>query len=186
MYAFHLEVPPGASALEADFEVLTSPRPDGVVNGLEAPRTATESLAILEWHQVVLYPEGSNTDELEYQAEVRLPTGWKFATALRGAQQPGSESVRFEPVTLTTLVDSTVLTGRYLESFELGGSPPVRLHVAGDGPAAIHFTPETLERTYRSEVIVVKHGEFILMAHHTPLSLRENAKITGTSQIKAP
>jgi zinc/manganese transport system ATP-binding protein/zinc transport system ATP-binding protein len=37
------------------------------------------------------------------------------------------------------------------------------------------FTPETLERTYRSEVIVVKHGEFILMAHHTPLSLRENA-----------
>lgn len=154
MYAFHLEMPPGAATLEADFEVLTSPRPDGLVNGLEAPRTATESLAILEWHQVVLYPEGSNTDELEYQAEVRLPAGWKYATALHGAQQD-SESARFEPVTLTTLIDSTLLAGRYLESFELGGSPPVRLHVAGDSAVAVHFTAETLEH-YRRLVAEAK------------------------------
>jgi len=48
------------------------------------------------------------------------------------------------------------------------------------------FTPEILERTYRSEVIVVKHGEFILMAHHTPLSLRENPKAVRPSQNPAP
>jgi predicted metalloprotease with PDZ domain len=148
MYAFHLEVSAGASTLEADFEVLTSPRPDGLVNGLEAPRTATESLAILEWNQAVLYPADSNTDDLEYQAEVRLPAGWKYATALRGAQQ-GPDSVRFEPTTLTTLVDSTLLTGRYLESFDLGGSPPVRLHVAADSAVALHLTPETLEHYRR-------------------------------------
>lgn len=143
MYAFHLEVPSGASTLDADFEVLTSPRPDGLVNGLEAPRTATESLAILEWHEAVLYPADSNTDQLEYQAEVRLPAGWKYATALRAAQE-GAESVRFEPTTLTTLVDSTLLAGRYLESFDLGGSPPVRLHVAADSAVALHFPAETL------------------------------------------
>ena len=44
------------------------------------------------------------------------------------------------------------------------------------------FTPEVLERTYRSEVVVVKHGEFILMAHRTPLSLRENSK--GANPVK--
>jgi zinc/manganese transport system ATP-binding protein len=48
------------------------------------------------------------------------------------------------------------------------------------------FTPEILKRTYRSEVVVVKHGEFILMAHHTPLSLRENPKITKPTQSQAP
>ncbi len=149
MYAFHLEVPPGATPLEADFDVLTSPRPDGLVNGLEAPRTATESLTILEWHQVVLYPEGSDTDELQYQAEVRLPSGWKYATALRGAQRQAGGGVRFEPVSLTTLVDSTLLAGKYLESFELGGSPPVRLHVAGDSAAAVHLTAPTLEHYRR-------------------------------------
>ena len=148
MYAFHLEVPAGASLLDADFEVLTSPRPDGAVNGLEAPRTATESLAILEWHQAVLYPADSNTDELRYQAEVRLPTGWKYATALRGAQE-GPQGVRFEPTSLTTLIDSTLIAGRYLESFELGGSPPVRLHIAADSAGSLHVTPETLEHYRR-------------------------------------
>ncbi|MBV8144774.1 MAG: M61 family metallopeptidase [Gammaproteobacteria bacterium] len=148
MYAFHLEVPAGVTTIEADFEVLTSPRPDGTVNGLEAPRTATDWLAIIEWHQTVLYPADSNTDELEYQAEVRLPAGWKYATALTPLQQ-GPESVRFEPTTLTTLVDSTLLAGRYLESFDLGGSPPVRLHIAADSPAALELSAEKLSQYRR-------------------------------------
>ena len=46
------------------------------------------------------------------------------------------------------------------------------------------FTPEVLERTYRSEVVVVRHGEFILMAHRTPLSLRENSK--SVNPVKDP
>jgi predicted metalloprotease with PDZ domain len=161
MYAFHLEVPSGGSTLDADFEVLTSPRPDGVVNGLEAPRTATESLAILEWNQAVLYPADSNTDELSYQAEVRLPAGWKYATALRAAEE-GAGSVRFEPTTLTTLVDSTLLAGRYLESFDLGGSPPVRLHVAADSAVALHFPPETLEHYRR----LVAEAQFLFGHAH--------------------
>jgi len=48
------------------------------------------------------------------------------------------------------------------------------------------FTPEVLERTYRSEVVVVKHGEFILMAHHTPLSLREDSKAARPPQNQEP
>jgi len=148
----HVRVSPADSArvtsLAADFEVLTALRPTGCVNGLEAPRTATESLAILEWNQVVLYPADNNTDELRYQAQVRLPAGWKYATALR-AQQTLPESVRFEPTSLTTLVDSTLIAGRYFESFELGGEPAVRLHVAADGPAALHLTPTVLEHYRR-------------------------------------
>src|ERR1700734_3519470 len=85
MNAFHLDVPSGVSTLEADLEILTAPAPDGVVQGLETPRTATESLLILEWNQLLLYPAGTRSDDLTYQASVHLPAGWKYAPALQTA-----------------------------------------------------------------------------------------------------
>src|SRR5579862_2439453 len=54
VYAIHLEIPSGVTTLEAQLEILTAPAPDGVVQGLETPRTATESLLILEWNQLIL------------------------------------------------------------------------------------------------------------------------------------
>jgi len=76
MYAFHLEIPPGVAMLDVDLEVLSAATPDGTVPGLEAPRTATDSLLILEWNQVVLYPSATHSDDLMYRASVRLPAGW--------------------------------------------------------------------------------------------------------------
>lgn len=148
MYAFHLEVPAGETTLEADFEVLTALRPDGAVNGLEAPRTATDALLILEWHQVILYPAGADTDRLRYQASVRLPGGWQYATALRTGGAAAAD-LRFETVSLTTLVDSTLIAGRYLKSFDLGGEPAVRLSVVADGAEALRLTPPIIDRYRR-------------------------------------
>ncbi len=161
MYAFHLDVPAGIQRLDVSFEVLTTLRPDGLVNGLEAPRTATDALAILEWHQVVLYPADSDTDDLRYQAQVLLPGGWRYATALRAVREL-PDTVMFEPTSLTTLLDSTLLAGRYLESFELGGDPPVRLHVAADGPAAMNFTPRILANYRR----LVTEAQLLFGATH--------------------
>src|SRR3984893_9519925 len=108
MNAFSVDIPAGVTSLEADLEILTAPAPSGVVQGLETPRTATESLLILEWNQLLLYPAGTRSDDLSYQASVRLPAGWKFATALQttGVTADGAQ---FAPVSLTTLVDATLL-----------------------------------------------------------------------------
>lgn len=156
MYAFHLDVPAGTSELNANFEVLTGLRPDGVVNGLEAPRTATDSLLVLEWNQVVLYPADSNTDELRYQAQIHLPAGWKEATALAPAPaspQPTATdgASRFQPTSLTTLIDSTLIAGRYFQTIDLGGDPPVRLNIAADAPPALNLTPQVIDH-YRQLV----------------------------------
>jgi predicted metalloprotease with PDZ domain len=151
-YVFHVEVPAGANQLDADLEVLTAPAPDGVVQGLESPRYATESLALVEWNQVLLYPAGPSSDALVYQASVRVPAGWHMATALTplpGAA--GSGEQRFEPVSLTTLVDSTLLTGRYWRSIELGGTPAVRLDIAADRPALLEMAAP-VEEHYRNLV----------------------------------
>jgi predicted metalloprotease with PDZ domain len=147
LYAFHLEVPPGVSALEADLEVLTAPAPDGIVQGLETPRAATESLAIVEWNQLLLYPQGARTDDLTYRASIRLPDGWQLATALaNGAAAAVSSdgSTVFEPTSLTTLVDSTLLAGKYFRVLELGGTPAVKLAIAADQPAALAMSATTL------------------------------------------
>lgn len=147
LYAFHLDVPEGVTELGADLEILTAPAPDGVVQGLETPRTATDSLLILEWNQLVLYPAHARSDDLLYQAAVRLPAGWKFATALdrspsldRPADQGAAE---FATVSLTTLLDSTLLAGRYMHDIPLGGTPAVTLHVAADTPVALNMSQET-------------------------------------------
>ena len=140
--AFHLDIPAGAALLEVDLEILTAPAPDGVVQGLETPRTATESLLILEWNQLVLYPEGKRSDDLQYQAAVHLPAGWKFASALTSTAQT-NDGAQFAPVSLTTLVDSTLLAGRYVRDMPLGGTPAVILHIAADTPVALNMSAET-------------------------------------------
>jgi len=142
-YAFHLDIPAGVTQLDADLEILTAPAPDGVVQGLETPRTATDSLLILEWNQLVLYPAQARSDDLTYRASVRLPAGWQWATALERAPVEGA-GVQFAPVSLTTLVDSTLLAGRYLRDIPLGGTPAVTLHVAADIPVALNMSAETL------------------------------------------
>jgi len=154
LYAFHLLVPAGVSVLEADLEVLTAPAPDGIVQGLETPRSASESLAIIEWNQLLLYPEGARTDELTYRASIRLPAGWQLATALTpaaAARAAADGSTDFEPTSLTTLVDSTLLAGRYFRTLELGGTPAVKLAIAADQPAALAISAETLAH-YRNLV----------------------------------
>jgi predicted metalloprotease with PDZ domain len=140
--AFHLEIPDGGTRLAVDLEILTAPAPDGVVQGLETPRTATESLLILEWNQLILYPAGARSDDLIYRSSVRLPPGWKFASALTPAT--GEGPVRFAPVSLTTLVDSTLIAGRYFRDIPLGGKPAVTLHLAADTAVALNMAPEVL------------------------------------------
>jgi len=150
MNAFSVDIPAGVSSLDADLEILTAPAPDGVVQGLETPRTATESLLILEWNQLLLYPAGMRSDDLSYQASVHLPQGWKFATALQTSAVT-ADGAQFAPVSLTTLVDSTLLAGRYVHDIPLGGAPAVTLHLAADTPVALNLSPAT-QAHYRNLV----------------------------------
>ncbi len=150
MNAFSVDIPAGVSSLDVDLEMLTAPAPDGVVQGLETPRTATESLLILEWNQLLLYPAGTRSDDLSYQASVHLPRGWKFATALQTSAVT-ADGAQFAPVSLTTLVDSTLLAGRYVRDIPLGGAPAVTLHLAADTPVALNMSPET-QAHYRNLV----------------------------------
>src|SRR4051812_28141740 len=43
------------------------------------------SVGILNWSTCLIYPEGPSCDEIRVRASLRLPAGWRFATALETA-----------------------------------------------------------------------------------------------------
>ena len=142
MYAFQIDVPAGANAVEATYDYLSPARGEG----FSAGPTADPALAVLEWNLVILYPAGAPTDALTYQPSLRLPPGWKFASALSVAKQRGDE-VDFAPVSLSNLVDSPVLAGQYFRSVTLAPDvhPSHHLDIAADSAAALEMTPEQVD-----------------------------------------
>ncbi len=138
MYAFHLKIPAGATSLDVALEVLAVRD----ATDQNADRTSTESLAIILWNQLLLYPAGMPSDDLQYSARLKLPAGWSLATALPKAGT-AADAVQFRPVSLTTLIDSPVLAGVHTRTLELGGTPPTFLHLAADSDAALAITETT-------------------------------------------
>ena len=139
MFAFHLEVPQGANAVEVSLDFLLPPN----ANGFSSGASATAQLLVLTWNHVVLYPKGAKAGTLQYAATLRLPNGWKFGTALPLANE-SANGTEFAPVSLETLVDSPVLTGAHFRTVDLspGAKPSHSLHIAADSAAALEMKPE--------------------------------------------
>ncbi len=160
LYAFHLTVPEGAQRLDVALDFLSG-LPD---SGLSSLASLTTELALLKWSHLVLYPAGANPDELEVETSLQLPAGWQFATALnRAAGDTTTAAIRFAPVSLSTLVDSPLLAGRYFQEITLDDSArPVRMAVAADSAAALRISPETVQQLRR----MVTEADALFGARH--------------------
>ena len=141
MYAIHVEVPAGAASVEATLDYLSP----ADASGFSSAASASAKMTVVSWNQVLLYPANTASDDVTFQASLKLPAGWKFGTALPVASQNG-ESVQFQPVNLTTLVDSPVICGIYYKAVQLtpGETPLHEIDIAADSAAALEMTPETL------------------------------------------
>jgi predicted metalloprotease with PDZ domain len=140
MFAFHLVIPQGVSTLDVHLDFLLSAASSGFSSGA----SATASLDVINWNQVLLYPKGFSARDLSYVPSLRLPADWKFGTALPGAKQNG-DTIDFSPVSLSTLVDSPVIAGSYFRAVQLtpGQNPPHEIDIVADSPAALAMSPET-------------------------------------------
>src|SRR5262249_7548787 len=131
--------------------------------GFSSGASATSELAILSWNQLVLYPQGKASDDVQVAAELRLPTEWKFGTALPVAKANGSD-VQFKTVSLATLVDSPLLTGRHFRRIDLspGATPAHYLDVAADSDEALNAPTELIDK-YKK---LVKEAQALFGATH--------------------
>lgn len=133
VWTFHVDVPQGASALHVAYDYIES-----------AGYSATDKLLALEWNEVVLYPSGRTSDQITYDASLKLPEGWKFGTALPVEREQGRE-LTFKPISLELLVDSPVISGEFYRSIDL--TPPGEpihheLDMVADSAAALNMSPE--------------------------------------------
>ncbi|MEX2316119.1 MAG: hypothetical protein WD669_03140, partial [Pirellulales bacterium] len=161
MYVVHCEVPAGASELEASFDFLT-PSETG---GYTSAASTTSQLAMISWNQVVLYPRGKASDDVTVAARLRLPSGWKFGTALPIASQ-SPDGIVFKPVSLTTLVDSPVLAGMHFRTIKLneGQSPAHQIDMVSDSAAALEMKPQSVAQ-YQN--LVNEAGALFGARHYT-------------------
>ncbi|HYL96337.1 MAG TPA: M61 family peptidase, partial [Terriglobales bacterium] len=147
MFTIHVEVPAGATTVEASLDYL-SPAAE---RGFSGAASATARMTVVSFNQVLLYPKGWPADQISYTASLRLPQGWKFGTALPIANQ-GGEEIQFKPVSLYTLVDSPVIAGEYLKIVPLtaaGEYPPQEMDIAADSAAALD-APAEVWQNYRN------------------------------------
>src|SRR5712691_852446 len=114
-FTLHVDVPAGVNEIDAELDFLSPATFEG---GFSAGSSATDKMAVINWNQVLLYPKGWKSDDLTYVASLKLPANWKFGTPLpiastSLASENGETQITFQPASLTTLVDSPVITGEF-------------------------------------------------------------------------
>lgn len=159
MYAFHLTVPDAVSSIDIALEYIATP--DG--SGFSSGGSTTDKLAVLSWNQMLLYPKGTPSDQLNYQADLKVPAGWRYGTALP-IQNESGQTIEFKPSSLTTLIDSPVLMGVYFKTVDLspGSTPPHYLHIAADSEHATDISSDEIQH-YRN---LVKETGALFGARH--------------------
>ncbi|MDB6135079.1 MAG: trypsin-like serine protease [Verrucomicrobiales bacterium] len=136
VFAFHVEVPEGATAVDAEYQYLSPTATD------QGRIVVTPVMMNLQWNAVSLYPAGWFVRRIPVSAAVTWPAGWTVATALRPRKTVGSR-VEYGTVNYETLVDSPVFAGLHARIEKL--SPDVTLNIFADQPEQLAATPEQFE-----------------------------------------
>ncbi len=141
MFAFHVTVPAGVTSLDVKADFLAT----AAATGFSAGASTSSSLALISWNEVVLYPSGKQSSDIFLKPSIKLPEGWKFATGLTASGE-SEGAVNFDTVSLETLVDSPLLTGKYFREIPLAPeiSPKHFLDLAADGPEDLKLKPEAI------------------------------------------
>jgi len=155
MWAFHIDVPKGATTLELNFQYLAPIRPQ--------QGRISNNFANVKWNAVLFYPAGYFSRRIQFATELRLPEGWKFASALEVKSQNGN-LVQFKDTTLNTLIDSPLYAGVNYKRVDLSSGPdnPVFLNVFSDKPEQLETTPEQLQ--YHKNLVI--QAQKLFHSHH--------------------
>ncbi len=136
-YALHIDVPAGARAVEADFDVL--------LNGPDETM-ATQNLAIVNWNRVLLYQNDTNSRQVFVKPSIILPSGWDYGTGMPGARRSG-DRVDFDEATLEVVIDSPLDLGRYSKHVRLWseGDATVDYDIFADKPQDLDVPDKILD-----------------------------------------
>ncbi|GAC1413085.1 MAG: M61 family metallopeptidase [Candidatus Velthaea sp.] len=141
LFAYHLDVPAGVSALEVDFTYLAAN-----AGNYSSARTATPNLLSITWNKFVLTPRVEDYAAQTIVPSITLPgADWKYATALATTSHQGAD-VTFAPVSQETLVDSPLDAGINARTWDIGSfnGAPVTLAAFADTAEQLAVPDKTI------------------------------------------
>ena len=166
IYAFHVPLTEGAKTVGLDFDYLSPIKPSA--GRIEI----SDAIADLEWNEVVMYPAGYYSRDIPFDTTLKLPNGWKYATALETTSNQ-NDTIKFGQTTLNTLLDSPLYAGLYYERVDLSptATDTVHLNIVADAPEDLKMSPEELQE-HKNLVLEAdklygshhyKHYDFLLL-----------------------
>ena len=157
VYAFQLDVPQGAKAVDVESMFLTP------IEAAQGPVMMTPEMLRLNWFVAALSPAGHFARQIKFDVSVKLPPGWDYATALETASSSNGV-IRFKTDSWETVIDSPLFAGKYLRKFDLdpGGRSRVTLNVMGDEAGQVDPSPEVIE-VHRN---LIKQADKLYGARH--------------------
>jgi predicted metalloprotease with PDZ domain len=145
LHCFVVKVPDGIASVRVKLDtVCEAAAPDAA--GIQT--SGTRDVGVINWNTCLVYPQGPAADDQPVKLWLRLPDGWKHATALKEEPGTGAAGVAtFRPVSLTTLADSPLIAGRHLKTIKLdaGPGPPAFLHLTSESPEALNLDPKVVD-----------------------------------------
>ena len=140
VFAFHVDVPAGATSVDLDFELLSA------VAGDEGRIVMTPEMISLQWISLAMYPAGHYARRIQIEPSVRFPESWTPFSALETTGLRDGIT-HYKAVDFDTLADSPMIAGRYARRIDLdpGGVAPVSLDVIADRPELLDASPQQVE-----------------------------------------
>jgi predicted metalloprotease with PDZ domain len=139
-FAFHINVPAGVRSVDVAFDFLL-----GRGGNFSAGASSDPQLAVINWNQLVLLPQGYRSHDLQISPSITIPAGWQYGTALAGPRRTG-DTIAFNTVSIETLVDSPLNMGvhfRHIPLYAKDGAT-AEIDAVSDSEAALDWTPETV------------------------------------------
>ena len=159
VYAFHVPLTPGAQSVGLDFQYLSP------IKHSEGRIQISNEIADLAWNDTLMYPAGHYSRDILFDTTLKLPTGWKYATALETASNTGAgATVTFKTTPLNTLVDSPLYAGVNFKRIDVSPTPTdiVHIDVFADSPADLEITPDELDKHKR----LASEADKLYGSHH--------------------
>lgn len=113
-YAFHVDLPEGASELGIRFLHTPPLQPS------EGRVMVSDEILALQWEHVSFYPAGHSVQRLRVRPSATFPAGWRAGSALDVPSAAGNR-INWAETDYETLVDSPVFAGQHVRRWVLGG-----------------------------------------------------------------
>jgi predicted metalloprotease with PDZ domain len=171
VYRVMCEVPDGVHEIVARLDLICN---GPAVEASGYLSYGNSSVGMINWSTCLLYPDGPSDDDTLVRLSLRLPRGWRFATAL--AAEPGHDGqeqkpagdglAAFKTVALAELVDKPLIAGEHLRTvpLEVGKNPPAFMHLVSESPSAVRIGPSVVELYSR----MVREAGALFGACHYP------------------